>query len=70
MADVTRLLADNNISIESMLQKEPDSDSDSVPVILLTHRVKEHAVNSAIKAIQSLDSIKEPVMRIRVEQLE
>lgn len=70
MADVTRILADNNISIESMLQKEPGPDSTEVPIILLTHRVKELAVIKAIKSIEGLDSIKEPVMHIRVEQLE
>lgn len=70
MADVTRILADNDISIESMLQKEPETGCKEVPVILLTHRVREQAVNAAIQAIEALDSIKEPVMRIRVEQLE
>lgn len=70
MADVTRILAENNISIESMLQKEPEAGKQEVPVILLTHTVREAAVNKAITAIEALDAIRESVMRIRVEQLE
>ena len=70
MADVTRILADNSISIESMLQKEPDADGEGVPVIILTHRVREAAVNTAIAAIEKLDAITNPVCRIRVESLD
>ena len=70
MAEVTGILAEQKISIESMLQKEPEQGKEEVPIILLTHRVREAAVNKAIKAIEQLDSIREPVMRIRVEQLE
>lgn len=70
MAEVTGILAAEGISIESMLQKEPEQGKEEVPIILLTHRVQEAAVNRAIESIEKLDSIPEPVMRIRVEQLE
>ncbi|KAA3626357.1 MAG: homoserine dehydrogenase [Proteobacteria bacterium] len=67
LADVTRILADLEISIEAILQKEPEAGATSVPVILLTHPVKERAVNEAMRRIEALDSITAPVMRIRVE---
>ena len=67
LADVTRILADQEISIEAILQKEPEAGATSVPVILLTHPVKERAVNEAMRRIEALDSIAAPVMRIRVE---
>lgn len=69
MADVTRILADNDISIEALLQKEPEDGESVVPVILLTHRVREAQVDKAITGIEALNSIKQPVMRIRVESL-
>jgi homoserine dehydrogenase len=67
LADVTRILADRRISIEAILQKE--SGTEDVPIILLTHRVREQSMNEAIAAIEALDSIRAPVMRIRLEPL-
>lgn len=67
LADVTRILADYGISIEAVLQKE--SDSEHVPVILLTHSVREGEMNQAIKAIEALDGITDQVTRIRLEHL-
>jgi len=51
LADVTRILADQQISIEAILQKEPHVGEDTVPVIILTQRVKEKNMNEAIARI-------------------
>ncbi len=67
LADVTRILAEQEISIEAILQKEPEDGATSVPVILLTHQVKERAVNEAMRRVEALDSITAPVTRVRVE---
>ncbi|MDG4562784.1 MAG: homoserine dehydrogenase [Candidatus Competibacter sp.] len=69
LADVTRILADRDISIEAVLQKEPPPGARDVPVILLTYRVREQRMNEAIAAIEALDSIHAPVVRIRMEHL-
>ncbi len=69
LADVTRILADRDISIEAVLQKEPMPGARDVPVILLTYRVREQRMNEAIAAIEALDSIHAPVIRIRMEHL-
>jgi homoserine dehydrogenase len=69
MADVSRILAEQGISIEALLQKEPGEGETSVPVILLTHRVSEAKMNQAIAQIEALDTIHSPVMRIRMETL-
>ncbi|BAV33795.1 homoserine dehydrogenase [Sulfuricaulis limicola] len=69
LAEVTRILADLGISIESILQKEPQAGEDSVPVIILTQRVKEKNMNEAIARIEKLSSIKAKVARIRLEHL-
>ncbi len=70
MADVTRILAENEISIEAMLQKEPAEGEQEVPVILLTHLCLESNTDKAIAEIEKLASIKQKVMRIRVESLD
>lgn len=67
LAEVTRILADREISIEAILQKEPEEGATTVPVILLTHQVKERAINEAMRQIEALDNITAPVQRIRVE---
>lgn len=69
LADVTRILADQEISIESILQKEPMEGESEVPIIILTHRTLEKNMNQAIKRIEALSSISSKVMRIRLEQL-
>ncbi len=69
LADVTRILADMQISIEAILQKEPHAGEDTVPVIILTQRVQEKNMNEAIARIEKLGSIKGQVARIRLEHL-
>ena len=69
LADVTRILADQQISIEAILQKEPHVGEDTVPVIILTQRVKEKNMNEAIARVEKLASIKGHVARIRLEHL-
>jgi len=69
MADVTRILAEQGISIEALIQKEPEEGATSLPIILLTHRITEKQMNAAIEAIEALATVHKPVMRIRVESL-
>ncbi len=67
LADVTRILADFGISIEAIIQLEHPDDPAVVPVVILTHRVRERAMNEAIARIQNLPAIKAPIVRIRME---
>ena len=70
LADITRVLADQGISIEALIQKEPEEENSSaVSVIMLTHRVPERAMKQAIQRIQALDAITGDVVQIRMEQL-
>ena len=69
MADVTRILADNSISIDAMLQKEAEEGEDVVDVIILTHRCLEEQANAAIAKIEALTSMANKVVRIRLEEL-
>lgn len=67
LAQVTKILGDCDINIEAIVQKE--TDQDCVPVILLTQKVVEKKMNTAIEAIEALDNILGDVTMIRVELL-
>jgi homoserine dehydrogenase len=69
LAEVAQLLANFNISIEAVIQKEPTEGEDRVPLIMLTHRVVEKNMNSALEKIEALDSIGGKVIRLRLEHL-
>ena len=70
LSDVTRILGDAGISIEAILQKEPAAGAAEVPIIMLTHTVRERQMNAAIGQIESLGSIHGAVTRIRLEHLD
>ena len=69
LAEVTGILAQQNISIEAMLQKEPEAGEERVDVIMLTHVTRERAIDAAIAEIEGLESISAPVVRLRLETL-
>lgn len=70
VADLTRILAEHAISLSAMLQK-PGQDTESVvDIIMLTHRVKESAVQAALRVINDLPAVHQPVVRLHVETLE
>ncbi|MGF1546816.1 MAG: homoserine dehydrogenase [Thiotrichales bacterium] len=69
LAEITRILADQRISIEAFLQKEPLESETEANVILLTQRVREGDMNTAIGLIEALPVVSGAVTRIRVETL-
>ena len=69
VAAVAGILADAGISIEAMQQKQPPEGETEVPLVMLTHRVRERQMNQAIAKIEALDAIRPGVTRIRVERL-
>lgn len=69
LADVTRIFAENTISIEAIIQKEPPAGAISVPIIILTHQVNEQNMNHAISELEKLTAVTDEIMRIRLETL-
>ena len=69
LADITRILAELEISIDAMVQKEPSKGEDQVDIIVLTHLSIEKNINSAITRIEGLDSVMGKMTRIRLEEL-
>ncbi len=70
MAEITRIMGDNDISIEAILQKEPESGVTRATIIMLTQKIRERQMDAAIAAITRLDAVHGDVHRIRVETLD
>ena len=69
LAEITQMFADQNISIEAIVQKEEKDDQDCVPLVILTHGVLESNMVAAIEKIESLSTVSGKVTRIRLETL-
>lgn len=69
LADITRVLAKNSISIDAMVQKEPPEGEAHADIIMLTHLTMEKRINTAIAAIEKLKVVVGKVTRIRMEPL-
>jgi homoserine dehydrogenase len=69
LADITRILADRTISIDAMIQREPEEGEEQVDIIMLTHRTQEKNVDAAIAAIGALPVVTGAITRIRLEEL-
>jgi homoserine dehydrogenase len=74
LAKVTSILAQANISIDAMLQREADEvGSESQPaqtdLVILTHDCVESSMNAAIAQMQALPSVLQTIVRIRKEEL-
>lgn len=68
MADVTAILRDEDISIESMLQRGR-APGEPVPVVLITHETREAALDRALTRIAALAPVQQPPVMIRIEDL-
>ena len=70
MAQITAILAENNINISSLIQHENnDCNKKSVSVILFTSIAQEKAVQKAVTAIENLSSSLDKVKLLRIEDI-
>lgn len=69
LAEITHILGEHDISIEAILQKQPEEQGGIVPVIMLTQEVVEKNMNAAIEEIEALQTVQDSIMRIRMESL-
>ncbi len=70
LADITRIFADQGISIEALVQKEPQEGERQVDIILLTHVTREKKIDAAISRIEELPVVSGKITRIRMEALQ
>jgi len=69
LADITRILADEQISIDAVIQKEPGEGEDQTDLIMLTHLTREKRINAAIAKIEALGVVAGKVTKLRLEEL-
>ncbi|MBZ0143110.1 MAG: homoserine dehydrogenase [Rhodocyclaceae bacterium] len=69
LADITRILADQQISIDAMIQREPAEGEEQTDIIMLTHLTREKNADAAIARIEALPVVKGKVVRLRLEEL-
>jgi len=69
MGVVATVLGQHNISLASVVQKEPHTAGRSVPVIILTHPARERDVESAVQALEEMQAIGTKSVSLRIEDL-
>ena len=73
LAKLTGLLAEANISIDAVLQREADQVSQAgenqTDVIILTHDTAEGKMNQVLVQMQALPTVMAPITKIRKEEL-
>ncbi len=69
LADITRILADQQISIDAMIQREPAEGEQQTDIIMLTHVTREKQVDAAIARIEALPVVSGKLIRLRLEEL-
>ena len=70
MSELSTVFADLEVSIEAIIQKERDKNSDHVAVIFITQETIEESIKKAIKKIEAMQSVSGNVVRIRLEHLD
>jgi homoserine dehydrogenase len=69
LAQISRILGDNMISIASAIQKEADATAQTAEIVLTTHPSSEKAMQQALHQLEQLDVVKEISNFIRVEEI-
>ena len=68
IAGISAALRDQNVSVESMIQRAR-APGEPVPVVMTTHNSVEASVGRAMAQIEALNSVVEPAHLIRIEDL-
>jgi homoserine dehydrogenase len=67
LAKISKVMADNNISISSVIQRESDVSHDVAEIVLMTYPAREQAMQQAMDRISRLDVMQEIANFVRVE---
>jgi homoserine dehydrogenase len=69
LAGIAGALGEHSIGIESVIQKGRGSDTDSVPVLVLTHPCAERDLAAALLRIDRLPGVTAPTRLVRIEEV-
>jgi homoserine dehydrogenase len=69
LARITGILAEHDISIDAVLQRESAEGEKQTDLIILTHNTVEGRMTAALAQMQALPTVLAPIVRIRKEEL-
>ena len=69
LARITGILAEHDISIDAVLQRESAEGEKQTDLIILTHDTIERRMQAALAQMQALPTVLAPIVRIRKEEL-
>ena len=69
LARITGILAEHEISIDAVLQRQSAEGEAQTDLIILTHDTLEGGMNKALALMQALPTVLGPIVRIRKEEL-
>ncbi|MCK6424811.1 MAG: homoserine dehydrogenase [Burkholderiaceae bacterium] len=69
LAAITRILAEADISIDALLQRESAEGENQTDVIILTHDTVEGEMRAALARMQALPTVLAPIVSLRKEEL-
>jgi len=67
LAQISKVLGDNSISISSVIQKESDPAAQTAVIVIMTYPAEEKGVQKALKQLKQLPVVNEVSNFIRVE---
>ena len=69
LARITGILAEHDISIDAVLQRESAEGEKQTDLIILTHDTVERRMAAALAQMQALPTVLAPIVRLRKEEL-
>jgi len=69
LAAITAIFRDVDISVSGFVQQDDDSDVNHKQIVITTHETRESSMQNALKLINRLDFVIEPVNMIRIEAI-
>jgi homoserine dehydrogenase len=69
LARITTILAEHDISIDAVLQRESAEGERQTDVIILTHDTVEGRMTEALAKMQALATVLAPIVKLRKEEL-
>ena len=65
VAEISKLIAEKNLSIDNLIQKEKQKSAEIIPIVIVLGECSEKVVNSLIKELEKLPKVKSPIQQIR-----
>lgn len=69
LSSITTILAEHEISIDAVLQRESAEGESQTDLIILTHDTREGRMSEALAKMQALTTVLAPIVKLRKEEL-